>query len=115
MTTPRREPAAPAPAATTEDARPIYRLPALCPHEDFHAEVDVHRLIDTGRFQADVRIRCKQCLTPFRFIGLPCGLDLNGAAVNPDGTEGRFAVAPKGEVVSILEGAAAGFTVRRES
>ncbi|HKB35360.1 MAG TPA: hypothetical protein VKD72_02835 [Gemmataceae bacterium] len=39
-------------------------------------------------------IRCEQCGTPFRFIGLPAGLGLNGAAVSVDGTEARLAIAP---------------------
>ncbi|HSZ58578.1 MAG TPA: hypothetical protein VK797_23120 [Tepidisphaeraceae bacterium] len=84
-----------------------------CTHEDFAAEVDVHRLEDTGRFQADVRINCRCCGLPFRFIGLPAGLDLNGAATSVDATEGRFSIAPKGEVVSILEGGVVGFSVRK--
>src|SRR4029453_8701659 len=63
------------------------------------------------RFVADVRIRCEQGGTPFRFIGLPAGLDLNGAAASVDGTEARLAIAPKGEVVTPIEGGG-GFTVR---
>lgn len=84
-----------------------------CDHKDFAAEVDVHRLEDSGRFQADVRIRCAVCGAPFRFIGLPAGLDLNGAATSVDGTEARLAIGPKGEVMNVLEGAPLGFTVRR--
>lgn len=87
--------------------------PEHCEHDVFAAEVDVNRLKDSGRFQADVRIKCKRCGTSFRFIGLPAGLDLNGASVSPDGTEGRFAIAPKGEVQSIVDGAPMGFTIRR--
>jgi hypothetical protein len=75
-----------------------------CQHEDFEAAVDVHRLEDSGRFQADVRINCKECGLPFRFIGLPAGLDLNGAATSADATEARLSIAPKGEVVSAIEG-----------
>jgi hypothetical protein len=86
----------------------------MCEHTEFAAEVDVTRLIDSGRLTADVRIKCAVCGLPMRFIGLPAGLDLNGAATSADGTEGRFAIAPKGEVISILEGAPMGFTVRRE-
>jgi hypothetical protein len=89
--------------------------PKYCPHESFDAKVDVYHLTDTGRFSADVRIKCRQCGTPFRFIGLPCGLDLNGAAVNPDATEARLAIAPKGEVIPMVDGAPMGFSVRRES
>lgn len=85
----------------------------MCEHKNFDAEVDVTRLEDSGRFQADVRIRCRDCGKPFRFIGLPAGLDLNGAATSVDATEGRFAIAPKGEVLSALDGAPLGFSVRQ--
>ena len=85
-----------------------------CKHEQFFANVDVQRLEDTGRFAADIRIKCIQCDTPFRFIGLPAGVDLNGAAVSIDGTEARLAIAPKGEVITPLESSSVhGFTVRR--
>jgi len=88
----------------------------MCEHHNFAADVTVNRLEDSGRFTADVRIECADCGTPFRFIGLPCGVDLNGAAVSVDGTEGRLAVAPKGEVVTPIDpGAVGGFTVRRVS
>jgi hypothetical protein len=86
----------------------------VCEHKSFSADVVVNRLEDRGRFSADVRIRCEDCGTPFRFIGLPCGLDLNGAAVSVDGLEAHLAVAPKGEVITPLDAAeATGFTVRR--
>jgi hypothetical protein len=64
------------------------------------------------RYSVDVRVQCADCGHKFRFIGLPAGLDLNGAAVSIDGTEARLAIAPKGEVVTPLEGVG-GFTVRR--
>jgi hypothetical protein len=91
-----------------------------CPHENFSAQVDVNRLTNEKhpealRFCAEVRIVCMDCGIPMRFIGLPTGLDLNGAAVNADATEGRFAIAPKGEVVCQLDDDACptGFTMRR--
>jgi hypothetical protein len=70
-----------------------------CKHEDFEARVDINRLEDTGRFMADVKIQCAACGVPMVFLGLPRGLDINGASMNTDGTEGRFAIAPKGETV----------------
>lgn len=88
--------------------------PAECDHRQFDATVTVNRLEDTGRFNADIRIKCVVCGTPFRFIGLPAGVDQNGAAVSIDGTEGRFAIAPKGQVITPLEGLG-GFTVRRKT
>ena len=84
-----------------------------CRHENFGASVEVNRLEDVGRFMADVRITCADCGVAMRFIGLPTGVDLNGASVSLDGTEGRFAIAPKGEVVSELEGTPIGFTFRK--
>lgn len=86
-----------------------------CPHEQFAANVDVHRLLDSGRFQADIRIECAQCHTPFRFLGLPCGVDLNGAAVSADGTEARLAIGTPETVANIIDGnCPVGFTVRKE-
>lgn len=84
-----------------------------CKHDSFACSVTVNRLEDIGRFNADVTITCDQCQTPFRFIGLPAGLDLNGASVSVDGCEGRFAIAPRGQVLSELEGGDVGFTIRK--
>ena len=90
-----------------------------CEHNDFFATVNVGR-IQRGeggpvyRYSADVRIVCTQCGVPMRFIGLPAGVDLNGAAVSIDGTEARLAIAPKGEVITPMDDdAVSGFTVRR--
>lgn len=85
-----------------------------CKHETFSAAVNVNRLEDVGRFSADVRVWCNDCKKPFRFIGLPTGVDLNGAAVSVDGTEACLAIAPEGEVISMLEGKTTGFTIRKE-
>lgn len=67
-----------------------------CEHKDFTADVQVNRLEDSGRFTADVRVTCAECRTPFRFIGLPAGVDLNSPTVSTDATEGRFPIAPQG-------------------
>lgn len=89
-----------------------------CPHENFMADVQVARMptVEGGpikRYMADVRVKCNDCGLPFRFIGLPAGLDLNGASVSIDATEARLAIAPKGEVVSVLEGGVVGFSIRK--
>lgn len=85
-----------------------------CKHPEFETAVSVARLEDSGRFMADVSVRCVACQMPFRFIGLPAGLDLNGAAVSADGTEARLAIAPRGEVLTVLDEGVTGFTIRRE-
>ncbi len=86
-----------------------------CEHQSFECNCAVNRIEDTGRFNMDVTVKCVDCGVPFRFIGLPTGLDMNGAAVSVDGTEGRFAIAPKGQVVTPLDSSETqGFTVRRK-
>jgi hypothetical protein len=90
-----------------------------CQHDSFNAEVDINRLpLEEGgpveRWQADVRITCRQCGSPFRFVGIQAGCNLDGPAVSIDGTEGRFAIAPKDHVLTPLESnAVRGFTVRK--
>lgn len=84
-----------------------------CKHESFVCEVMVNRIEDVGRFHADVRVVCDQCKTPFRFIGLPAGLDYNSPTVSVDATEARMPIAPKGEVLSELEGGPVGFSIRK--
>ena len=87
-----------------------------CPHEKFVCSVTVNNIDDIGRFLADVKIRCDQCGVPFRFIGLPAGVDLNGAATSIDATEACLAIAPKSEVIPPVEDEnCVGFSVRRKS
>lgn len=74
-----------------------------CPHMAFEAEVKVARLEDVGRFMAEIRVRCTGCGTPFQFLGLEPGIDLNGARVSIDGQEAHIAIAPKGTVLSPLD------------
>lgn len=83
-----------------------------CSHPDFAATVEVSRLEDSGRFAADVRIKCVACGVPMRFLGLPLGLDLNSATVSVDGTEARLGIAPKGETVPSINGVE-GFSIRK--
>lgn len=75
-----------------------------CKHEEFNAHVEVHRLESSGRFMADVRIECLQCKQPMRFLGLPIGSLIGGAACSPDGTEARLAIHPVNEGIPGLRG-----------
>lgn len=83
-----------------------------CKHESFEANVDVNRIEDAGRFMADITIRCADCGTPMRFLGLPLGLDMNSATVSFDGTEARMGIAPAGEAVPPVNGVE-GFSIRK--
>lgn len=70
---------------------------ADCAHMNFDANVAVARLEDSGRFNAEIRIKCVDCQKPFRFLGLKVGLDTAGAMMSPDGQEARIAIAPADE------------------
>lgn len=85
-----------------------------CKHREQHeATVSVSYLEDSGRFAADIQIKCAECGRPFRFIGLPVGLNLNGAAVSVDLMEARLAVHPTGEYLpEIPDDMPSGFSVR---
>jgi len=83
---------------------------AKCNHNEFACEVDVIRMEDVGRFMADVRIKCNQCGKRMVFLGLPRGVDMNGAATDTFGTEMRVAIHPLGETVPEL---ALGFQQRK--
>lgn len=83
-----------------------------CPHLNFDASVGVCRLEDTGRFVAEIRIRCKDCNTPFQFMGLPPGLDFDGATVSLDGLEASIGIHPEGLRPSPLQ-ALMGYTISK--
>lgn len=80
-----------------------------CEHENFEASVAVGRLEPTlpratkMRFMADVKIHCTQCNRQFQFVGLPAGVDLNGATTSIDGLEAHLAIVPQGEEPSVLD------------
>lgn len=90
-----------------------------CEHHDFAANVEVGRIQDgeggpVVKYMADVRIVCADCGTPFRFIGLPSGVDYKSPMVSVNGEELRAPIAPQGEVASVLEGGDdVGFTIRK--
>ncbi|RVD42861.1 hypothetical protein EN742_06495 [Mesorhizobium sp. M4A.F.Ca.ET.020.02.1.1] len=74
-----------------------------CKHMNFAANVAVNRIEDTGRFMADVTVKCIDCGEPFQFIGLEPGLKMNGATVSIDGLEARMAILPNSQAMSPLE------------
>lgn len=67
----------------------------VCDHKNFEVKVEVNRLSDVGKFNMDVKVHCTDCGQPFKFKGLPVGVNLNGATCSFDGLEGRFAIEPK--------------------
>ena len=92
---------------------------AACEHNDFEAVVTVNRMpsVENGpinSWMADVTVKCAQCGTPFRFVGLPAGCDLNSPCVSVNAEEARMPIAPRGHVRSELEGGTeVGFSIRK--
>jgi len=79
-----------------------------CPHDQFEANVGVHRLTDveggpvTG-YTADITVKCAQCGARFQFLGLAPGVDTQGARVSLDGLEARIALCPEGSKPNPLQ------------
>ena len=65
---------------------------AGCDHTHILTETKVVYMPDIHQRQAEIRLPCQDCGLVFHFKGLPMGLNLHGAAVSVDGTEGRFAL-----------------------
>lgn len=74
-----------------------------CKHESFDANVRVARIEDTGRFMAEIRITCRDCLVPMQFMGLQPGLNFDGATVSLDGLEANIGIHPQGQRPSPLQ------------
>lgn len=67
----------------------------MCKHDKDHkVECKVACLEDTGGFMFEVRVTCAECGKPFQFLGLPPGLNLQGATVSIDGQELNIAICP---------------------
>ncbi len=73
-----------------------------CKHEDFSVTANVTRLTEgdddgpVNGFIMDLRCSCTQCGINFKFVGLPKGMDLKGAAMSFDCEEAHLAISPDG-------------------
>lgn len=68
--------------------------PKICSHNIFDCSVIVSRLEDILGFSADIRITCRDCGTPFRFIGVPGGFSMREPMASPGGIELRCPIEP---------------------
>ncbi len=68
-----------------------------CEHKEFIGNFNIARLEDSKGFMAEMTVKCAECDEPFKFLGLPLGLNMHGAAVDPTLTEARIAIAPLSE------------------
>lgn len=71
----------------------------MCEHENFVANVQVHRVTDEGKiqvigFNADIRIECLECGKQFEFVGVEPGVSPFGPKCSIDSTELRVPIKP---------------------
>lgn len=71
--------------------------PNDCAHEDFSTFVNIARLLDSGKFCAEITIRCTVCDSPFRFICPDAGVAWDRPVVSVDGLELRAPIEPEGQ------------------
>ena len=69
----------------------------MCKHNNFDATVKVARIEDSGRFMAEVQVKCADCGVPMQFMGLQPGLNFDGATVSLDGLEMSVGIHPQGQ------------------
>lgn len=75
-----------------------------CKHMTFDAKCAVGRIENNGRFMLEVKVHCFDCGAPFQFLGLPPGLNFDGATVSLDGLEASLAMCPAGLQPTPLQG-----------
>lgn len=69
--------------------------PKDCRHEEFYTAVKVARILDVGKFVAEISIKCVECGEPFRFVGVPAGLAYDRPHCSIDGLELHAPIEPE--------------------
>lgn len=86
-----------APGSVDEFLADVKAKRRVCPHEEFSAQVNVNRMLDTGRFIAEIHIHCVQCGEKFRFLGVPAGIAWTHPSCSITETELNAPIEPEGE------------------
>ena len=84
-----------------------------CEHKKFRIDGNMCFLTDSSSFMLELKIFCSECDLPFQFLGLPCGLNMEGVTVDVDGLEARLSMVPQGEILSPIE--VMGFHLREKN
>jgi hypothetical protein len=83
-----------------------------CAHIKTHTTMtELNHFTDSGGYMVEISLKCGECGQPFRFLGLPLGLNMNGATMSMDGLTARIAILPANRSFHPLEGAT-GFGVK---
>lgn len=68
--------------------------PVTCKHERFHGDVKVIRLTDLGEFVVELAVRCLDCESPFRFVGLETAIATDRPCVGAFGDVAMLPILP---------------------
>lgn len=76
-------------------------MAADCEHKNFVVDATIGRLTEgksgpVTNYMCYIRVTCSDCGELFKFLGLPKGLNVQGAMVSADGVEARLAIEPDG-------------------
>lgn len=73
-----------------------------CRHEKIEVKHRIKYIEALDRYVLSVIVQCAQCQAYFRFLGLPRGVDLEGATLAVDGTTGLFGIYPENQTPKVL-------------
>lgn len=62
----------------------------MCDHVRFHVAAQVIKIENKNEYVMEASVFCYDCLTPFRFKGLPVGASLERPMVSATGQEARL-------------------------
>jgi len=71
--------------------------PADCTHPEHSVFCGMAAMLDSGKWMAEIEIRCARCGEAFRFVGLPAGLSFEQPSTSIDGLQLLAPVEPEGE------------------
>jgi len=72
----------------------------MCEHHNFESTVKITRILESessavvSGYNADLRIKCRDCNMPFEFIGLEAGVSPYHPMVSVDSAEMRIPIKP---------------------
>lgn len=70
--------------------------PRRCTHMNFAVKAQIARIEDIGRFVAEIKIACKDCGTPFEFMGIGLGFNYEAPNATIDHLEAHLPICPQG-------------------
>ncbi len=88
-----------------------------CEHLNFESLISVGRITNEAgvveNYVAEIKVKCRDCQTPFQFIGMPLGVSYDKPMMEVDGLEARLPIAPQGEIPHPLGKKLRGYEIKK--